>query len=48
MVELDQEMLTVAEKWFGFSRGERMTVHIADGLSFVNECASNKKGWTKS
>ena len=35
----------VAEKWFGFQRGERLTVHIADGVTFVNECVSaNKHG----
>ena len=38
-------MLVVAEKWFGFQRRERLTVHIADGVTFVNECVSaNKHG----
>ena len=38
-------MLTVAEKWFGFSRGEKLTVHIADGVSFINNCITgNKRG----
>ena len=44
-MELDEEMLTVAERWFGFCRGARMIVHIADGVSFINECVSaNKHG----
>ena len=39
------EMLVVAEKWFGFQRGERLTVHVADGVTFINECVSaNKHG----
>jgi hypothetical protein len=40
---LDEEMLVVAEKWFGFHRGERLTVHIADGVRFISECVSAKK-----
>ena len=45
VVELDEEVLTVAERWFGFCRGERMTIHIADGVLFINECVSaNKHG----
>ena len=36
-------MLVVAEKWFGFHRGERLTVHIADGVRFISECVSAKK-----
>ena len=44
-MELDEEMLVVAEKWFGFCRGERVTVHIAVGVMFVSECISaNKHG----
>ena len=44
-MELDEEMLVVAEKWFGFHRGERMTVHIADGVAFITEYISaNKHG----
>ena len=44
-MELDEEMLVIAEKWFGFHRGERMTVNIADGVTFVSECVSaNKRG----
>ena len=38
-------VLTVAERWFGFCRVERMTIHIADGVSFINELVSaNKHG----
>ena len=45
MVELDQEMVSVAEKWFGFTQGERMKVHIADGVEFIRESFNaGKKG----
>lgn len=37
VVEIDAEMLSVAEKWFGFVQGERMKVFIEDGLLFVKE-----------
>ena len=44
-MELDEEVLTVAERWFGFCRGDRMTFHIADGVLFINERVSaNKRG----
>lgn len=43
VVEVDSEMLTVAEKWFGFAKGERMSVHIADGIAFINERVSTHK-----
>ena len=33
----------VAERWFGVHRGERLTVHIADGVRFISECISAKK-----
>ena len=39
-------MLAVAEKWFSFSRGVRLTVKIANGISFVNECISGKQKGT--
>lgn len=45
VVEIDSEMLSVAEKWFGFAQGERLKVFIEDGVQFVKEtCASGKKG----
>ena len=43
VVELDEEMLAVAEKWFDFHRGERLNVYIADGVRFVSECIFTKK-----
>lgn len=35
VVEIDPSMLEVATRWFGFSQGDRMQVHIADGLDHV-------------
>ena len=43
MVELDPVMLEVASKWFGFTRDDRMTVHIGDGIEFINQQAQNIK-----
>ncbi len=37
-------MVEVAEKWFGFCPGERLCVHVADGLEFVKEMSAVKKG----
>lgn len=37
VVEVDPEMVSVAEKWFGFVQGNRMRVFIEDGLLFVKE-----------
>lgn len=36
-------MLEVASKWFGFTRDDRMTVHIGDGIEFINQQAQNIK-----
>ncbi|XP_007433820.1 methyltransferase-like protein 13 isoform X1 [Python bivittatus] len=35
VVEIDSAMLKVATRWFGFSPGDRLKVHIADGLVYV-------------
>lgn len=35
VVEIDASMLEVATRWFGFSQGDRMQVHISDGLDYV-------------
>lgn len=45
VVEIDPEMVVVAEKWFGFSQGERLKVFIEDGVKFVKDCClAGKKG----
>ena len=36
-------MLEVASKWFGFTRDDRMTVHIGDGIEFIDQQAQNIK-----
>ena len=43
MVELDPVMLEVASKWFGFTKDDRMTVHIGDGIEFIHQQVQNKK-----
>lgn len=40
VVEIDPCMLEVATCWFGFSQGERMQVHVADGLDYVAKLAA--------
>ncbi|NWV00228.1 MET13 protein, partial [Upupa epops] len=40
VVEIDPSMLEVATHWFGFSQGDRMQVHISDGLDFVAKMAA--------
>nr|XP_014345432.1 PREDICTED: methyltransferase-like protein 13 isoform X2 [Latimeria chalumnae] len=40
-VEIDPSMLEVATQWFGFTQDERMKVHIADGLDYINSLAEN-------
>lgn len=37
IVELDPEILKVAEDWFGFSQSEGRRVHLADGVKFVED-----------
>ncbi len=45
VVELDSEMVSVAEKWFGFSQGKNIKVFIDDGIHFIKEACSRKKGY---
>ncbi|NXJ26115.1 MET13 protein, partial [Dicrurus megarhynchus] len=40
VVEIDPSMLEVATHWFGFSQGDRMQVHISDGLDYVAKLAA--------
>lgn len=40
VVEIDPSMLDVATRWFGFSQGDRMQVHISDGLDYVAKLAA--------
>ncbi|XP_014113014.1 PREDICTED: methyltransferase-like protein 13 [Pseudopodoces humilis] len=40
VVEIDPSMLEVATRWFGFSQGERMQVHVCDGLDYVAKLAA--------
>ncbi|XP_054835158.1 eEF1A lysine and N-terminal methyltransferase [Eublepharis macularius] len=40
VVEIDPAILEVATRWFGFSTGDRLKVHIADGLVYVSSQAA--------
>nr|XP_056700690.1 eEF1A lysine and N-terminal methyltransferase [Euleptes europaea] len=40
VVEIDPAILEVATRWFGFSLGDRLKVHIADGLAYVSSQAA--------
>ncbi|KAM3668140.1 eEF1A lysine and N-terminal methyltransferase [Ammospiza maritima maritima] len=40
VVEIDPSMLDVATRWFGFCQGERMQVHVCDGLDYVAKLAA--------
>ncbi|XP_071666356.1 eEF1A lysine and N-terminal methyltransferase isoform X3 [Patagioenas fasciata] len=40
VVEIDPSMLEMATCWFGFSQGDRMQVHISDGLDYVAKLAA--------
>ncbi|XP_066480188.1 eEF1A lysine and N-terminal methyltransferase [Tiliqua scincoides] len=40
VVEIDPAVLDVATCWFGFSPGDRLKVHIADGLVYISSLAA--------
>ncbi|XP_009896549.2 eEF1A lysine and N-terminal methyltransferase [Dryobates pubescens] len=40
VVEIDPSMLEVATGWFGFSPGDRLQVHVSDGLDYVAKLAA--------
>ncbi|XP_006277644.1 eEF1A lysine and N-terminal methyltransferase [Alligator mississippiensis] len=40
VVEIDPSMLEVATCWFDFSQGNRMCVHISDGLDYIAKLAA--------
>ncbi|XP_044158036.1 eEF1A lysine and N-terminal methyltransferase [Bufo gargarizans] len=42
-VEIDSAVLDVASCWFGFSLDDRLKVHLADGLSHINDLAEKGK-----
>lgn len=43
VVEIDPAVLDVATCWFGFSPGDRLKVHIADGLEYISNLAEEGK-----
>ena len=45
IIELDPEILNVAEKWFGFVQGEGVRVCVGDGVeAIMQKCAAGEKG----
>ena len=45
IIELDPEILNVAEKWFGFVQGEGVRVCVGDGVEAIKQkCAAGEKG----
>ncbi|KFP74892.1 Methyltransferase-like 13, partial [Apaloderma vittatum] len=40
VAEIDPSMLEVATRWFGFSQGDRLQVHVSDGLDYVAKLAA--------
>ncbi len=45
MVELDPEIVSVAEKFFDLIVNERITIHVRDGIQHVKDaCSSGEKG----
>uniref|UniRef100_A0A8D0BXV5 eEF1A lysine and N-terminal methyltransferase n=1 Tax=Salvator merianae TaxID=96440 RepID=A0A8D0BXV5_SALMN len=45
VVEIDPAMLEVAKCWFGFSPEDRLKVHIADGLAYVDDLAAKESSF---
>ncbi|XP_023235976.1 methyltransferase-like protein 13 [Centruroides sculpturatus] len=43
VVELDEEILKIAVEWFGLELSEKLKVHIADGIDFINNCAQREE-----
>lgn len=45
IIELDPEIVSVAEKFFGFTVNERVKVEVCDGIEYVkNAYQAGKKG----
>jgi spermidine synthase len=43
VVDIDPDVVEVAERFFMFTPGEQVKVHIADGRSFIREAAKNRE-----
>ena len=49
VVEEDPAVVSLAEKWFECTQGERLKIYVEDGIKFIQEaCASGKKGYYES
>lgn len=38
-IDIDPEMLVVAQKWFGLNLNKKLTVEITDGLKYLENCS---------
>jgi len=47
-VEIDELMLTVAEKYFGLVQSDRLKVEIQDGLDYIKNAADKGKQFPQS
>lgn len=36
-VDIDPAIVEVARKWFGYQEDQRQRVHVADGITFVQD-----------
>ena len=45
VVELDSEVVSIAERFFELTPSARFNVNVDDGIKYVNEaCSAGKKG----
>ncbi|CAJ0567263.1 unnamed protein product, partial [Mesorhabditis spiculigera] len=44
-VELDETVIYLADKWFGFKQSPLLHVHAADGIVFVEKAARRGEAW---
>ncbi|KAK3088532.1 hypothetical protein FSP39_020234 [Pinctada imbricata] len=43
VVDIDNDIVLIARDWFGFTEDDRMTVHVTDGLDYVQKLHSAGK-----
>lgn len=42
-MEIDECIANVAKDWFGLKEDERLRIHIADGLKYIDDAAKAGK-----
>ncbi|KAL5011998.1 hypothetical protein ScPMuIL_010549 [Solemya velum] len=43
VIDIDPAVVTIATDWFGFQPDERMKVHVADGLEYIEKYTNDEK-----